>query len=186
MLASRGRLGQTPSQTIGPFFHFSLPWVGGADLAGPSPTGRVIEVSGRVLDGMGEPVSDALLEIWQADPTGAYGGAEGFVGFGRCPTDVQGRYRFRTLFPGRVPAPAGGVLQGAAHRHERILARGLLKRLATRVYFEDGEGNSEDPILALAPPERRATLIATRRGAGADYHFDIVLQGDGETVFFDL
>ena len=106
MPASRSPLGQTPSQTIGPFFHFSLPWAGGADLAGPSPVGRVIEVSGGVLDGAGEPVSDALLEIWQADPAGAYGGAEGFIGFGRCPTDAEGRYRFRTLFPGRAPARA--------------------------------------------------------------------------------
>jgi len=184
MPASRSPLGQTPSQTIGPFFHFSLPWAGGADLAGPSPVGRVIEVSGRVIDGMGEPVSDALLEIWQADPAGAYGGAEGFIGFGRCATDPQGRYRFRTLFPGRAPAPGGGLQ--APHIAISVLARGLLKRLATRLYFEDGEGNAEDPILALAPAERRATLIATRPGAAADYHFDIVLQGERETVFFDL
>lgn len=144
----------------------------------------MVEVSGRVFDGAGEPVSDALLEIWQADPAGAYGGAEGFIGFGRCPTDAEGRYRFRTLFPGRASAPGGGLQ--ASHIAISVLARGLLKRLATRLYFEDGEGNAEDPILALAPAERRATLIAMRHGAAADYRFDIVLQGERETVFFDL
>lgn len=180
----RGLLGQTPSQTIGPFFHFSLPWAGGADLAGPVPAGRVIEVSGQVIDGAGEPVADALLEIWQADPAGAYGASEGFVGFGRCPTDAEGRYRFRTLFPGRAPAPGGGLQ--APHIAMSVLGRGLLKRLATRIYFEDGEGNAEDPILTLAPAERRATLIATRHGAAADYRFDVVLQGERETVFFDV
>jgi protocatechuate 3,4-dioxygenase alpha subunit len=177
-------LGQTPSQTIGPFFHFSLPWAGGADLAGPVPAGRVIEVSGRVLDGAGEPVADALLEIWQADAAGAYGGSKGFAGFGRCPTDEAGRYRFRTLFPGRAAAPGGGLQ--APHIAMSVLARGLLKRLATRIYFEDGAGNAEDPILGLAPAERRATLVARRQGGGADYRFDVVLQGERETVFFDV
>ena len=177
-------LGKTPSQTIGPFFHIGLPWQGGEDLAGAAPAGPVIELSGRVLDGSGEPVSDALLEIWQADPAGACGGAEGFVGFGRCPTDEAGRYRFRTLFPGRVSAPAGGLQ--APHIAMSVLARGLLRRLATRVYFEDGEGNDEDPVLALAPADRRPTLIAARDGPGAAYRFDVVLQGERETVFFDL
>lgn len=185
MTGSRALLDQTPSQTIGPFFHFSLPWAGGDDLAGPEPAGRVIEVSGQVLDGSGEPVSDALLEVWQADPAGAYGGSDGFVGFGRCATDADGRYRFRTLFPGRTPAPAGGLQ--APHMAMSVLARGLLRRLATRVYFEDGAGNAEDAILGLVPSERRPTLIATcRQDAGADYRFDIVLQGERETVFFDV
>jgi protocatechuate 3,4-dioxygenase alpha subunit len=176
------RLGQTPSQTIGPFFHFSLPWDGGADLVGVHQGNRVIEISGRVLDGAGEPVGDALLEIWQADPAGVYGGSEDFVGFGRCATDAAGRYRFRTLFPGPTPAPGGGAQ--APHVALGILARGLLKRLATRIYFEDGEGHAEDPVLALVPAERRWTLMARRRGA--DYHFDIALQGERETVFFDV
>jgi protocatechuate 3,4-dioxygenase, alpha subunit len=176
------RLGQTPAQTIGPFFHFSLPWEGGADLVGAHPANRVIEISGRVFDGAGEPVGDALLEIWQADPAGVYGGSQDFIGFGRCATDADGRYRFRTLFPGPTPAPGGG--QQAPHVALSILARGLLKRLATRIYFEDGEGNADDPVLALAPAERRPTLIASRQGA--DYQFDIVLQGERETVFFDV
>ena len=184
MRESRSPLGRTPSQTIGPFFHFSLPWAGGADLAGPHPAGRVIEVSGRVLDGAGEPVADALVEIWQADAAGAYDGSTGFVGFGRCATDEAGRYRFRTLFPGRAPAPGGGLQ--APHIAMSILARGLLRRLATRIYFEDGEGNTDDPILGLAPADRRATLVATRQGAAADYRFDVALQGERETVFFDV
>jgi protocatechuate 3,4-dioxygenase alpha subunit len=180
----RAPLDQTPSQTIGPFFHFSLPWRGGEDLAGPNPAGRVIKISGRVLDGAGEPVSDALLEIWQADPAGAYRGTDGFIGFGRCPTNAEGRYRFRTLLPGRAPAPGGGLQ--APHLAMSVLGRGLLRRLATRVYFEDGEGNAEDAILALVPAERRPTLIATRGDGPGDYRFDIVLQGERETVFFDV
>jgi protocatechuate 3,4-dioxygenase alpha subunit len=181
--ASRPPLGQTPSQTIGPFFHFSLPWEGGADLVGAHQANRVIEISGRVLDGAGEPVGDALLEIWQADPAGAYGGSEDFIGFGRCATDADGCYRFRTLFPGRTPAPDGGLQ--APHIAVSVLGRGLLKRLATRIYFEDGEGNAEDPVLALVPADRRPTLFAVPQGAG-DYRFDIVLQGERETVFFDV
>ena len=175
-------LGQTPSQTIGPFFHFSLPREDGADLVGAHTGNRVIEICGRVLDGAGEPVGDALLEIWQADPAGVYGDSEGFIGFGRCATDADGGYRFRTLLPGRTPGP-GGRLQ-APHIALGVFARGLLKRLVTRIYLEDGEGNDEDPILALVPAERRSTLVSTHDGH--DYRFDIVLQGERETVFFDV
>jgi len=177
-------LGQTPSQTIGPFFHFSLPWDGGADLVGDHPANRVIEISGRMIDGHGEAVGDALLEIWQADPAGDYGGAEGFIGFGRCATDAEGRYRFRTLFPGRTPAPGGGLQ--APHIAVSVLGRGLLKRLATRIYFEDGEGAAEDPVLARVPAERRSTLFAVPVDSTDGYRFDIVLQGERETVFFDI
>jgi protocatechuate 3,4-dioxygenase alpha subunit len=184
MAARRTRLGRTPSQTIGPFFHIGLPWMGGADLAGPATGGRVIGLTGRVLDGADEPVSDALLEIWQADPAGAYGGGADFTGFGRCATDAEGRYRFRTLFPGRAAAPDGGLQ--APHVAMSVLARGLLVRLATRIYFEDGEGAEEDPILALVPAERRETLIARRANRAGDYRFDVVLQGERETVFFDV
>lgn len=181
---ARGPLGQTPAQTIGPFFHFSLPWEGGADLVGAHPANRIIEISGQLFDGAGEPVGDALLEIWQADPAGAYGASEDFIGFGRCATGADGRYRFRTLFPGRSPTPGGGLQ--APHVALSVLARGLLKRLATRIYFEDGEGNAEDPVLGLVPAERRSTLIATPQGSATDYRFDIVLQGERETVFFDI
>jgi protocatechuate 3,4-dioxygenase alpha subunit len=204
--------GQTPSQTVGPFFHYGLPWKGGGDLIGDSPlgarpelmppehyvlaepspkgpfSGEAIEISGRVIDADGLPVPDALIEIWQADAAGWYGGSNeprGFIGYGRCATCEAGEYLFRTLRPGRVPGP-GGVLQ-AAHIAVGILGRGLLKRLNTRLYFEDGEGLGADPVLQCVPAERRSTLWAKRvRGVPAAYRFDIVLQGPEETVFFDL
>ena len=204
--------GQTPSQTVGPFFHYGLPWKGGADLIGDSelgarpelmpaehyllggPTtkgaihGEPIELVGRVLDAQGQPVPDALIEIWQADASGRYGGGnapDGFIGFGRSATSEAGEYRFRTIRPGRVPGPGGGLQ--AAHIAVGVFGRGLLKRLATRLYFEDAEGLAEDPVLACAPPERRATLLAKRVGESpVTYRFDIVLQGPAETVFFDL
>lgn len=209
--------GQTPWQTVGPFFHYGLPWKGGADLVGRSemgarpdltppehyrlatsgvtgtPQGEVIEIAGLVSDGEGEPVADAMVEIWQANAAGRYAspddprtdlsGDPHFVGFGRAATDRGGIYRFRTIRPGRVPGP-GNSLQ-APHIAMSVLGRGLLKRLATRLYFPDGEGNDVDPILNLVPEERRSTLIAEQRADGA-FWLDIVLQGENETVFFDL
>lgn len=200
--------GQTPWQTVGPFFHYGLPWKGGADLTGGSelgarpdlfapehyllrtaqPRGPVegtgIEIVGRVLDGDHQPVPDAMVEIWQADAKGRYyapGGPTDFIGFGRSATSNDGEYRFRTILPGRVPGP-GNSLQ-APHIAVSVLARGLLKRLVTRVYFPDGEGLDTDPILELVPADRRATLVA-RKQDGV-YCFDIILQGGRETVFFD-
>ena len=209
--------GQTPWQTLGPFFHTSLPWKGGADLVGRSDIGvradlipaghdllhrqgargaiggRVIDIAGVVFDGDGAPVPDALIEIWQANAAGRYNSPADardtipieadFTGFGRAATGEDGGYRFRTVLPGRVPGP-GNSLQ-APHAALSVLGRGLLKRLVTRVYFEDGEGNDEDPILALAASERRGTLIARREGPSG-YRFDIHLQGEHETVFFDV
>ena len=209
--------GQTPSQTVGPFFHYALPWKGGADLIGQSelgarpdlfppehdllnastPNGTVkgdrIEIRGTVLDGAGNPIPDAMLEIWQANAAGRYRSRdddrdhlpldEAFVGFGRSSTSEQGEYCFRTILPGRVPGP-GNSLQ-APHIAVSVMARGLLKRLVTRIYFEDGEGLNDDPILNLVPAERRATLIASRENP-QNYRFDIHLQGDTETVFFDI
>ncbi|GGC47120.1 protocatechuate 3,4-dioxygenase subunit alpha [Chelatococcus reniformis] len=214
---SQELFGQTPSQTVGPFFHYGLPWKGGADLVGQSgmgarpdlfppehcvlnvappharPEGEVIEITGRVIDGEGQPVPDAMVEIWQANAAGRYASPDdvrsdvpldpGFIGFGRAATGADGVYRFRTIRPGRVPG-AGNVLQ-APHIAVSVFGRGLLKRLATRLYFAGGEGNEEDPVLALVPAERRATLLAEPQALGA-WRFDIVLQGDGETVFFDL
>ena len=209
--------GQTPSQTVGPFFHYALPWKGGADLIGQSelgarpdlfppehdllnastPNGTVkgdrIEIRGTVLDGAGNPIPDAILEIWQANAAGRYRSPdddrdhlpldEAFVGFGRSSTSEQGEYCFRTILPGRVPGP-GNSLQ-APHIAVSVMARGLLKRLVTRIYFEGGEGLNDDPILNLVPAERRATLIASRENP-QNYRFDIQLQGDTETVFFDI
>lgn len=199
---------QTPWQTIGPFFHYALAWPGGADLIGRSqaggrpelappehfllqpvtratPEGDVIEIAGQVLDGVGEAVPDALLEIWQTDAAGAYATepGEGFVGFGRAATGDDGAYRFRTIRPGRAPGP-GNTLQ-AAHIAVGVFGRGLMKRLVTRIYFEDADGLDEDPVLSLTPPARRRTLIARRTGP-SEYRFDIVLQGEGETVFFEF
>ncbi len=207
--------GQTPSQTVGPFFHYGLPWKGGADLVGmtdigarpdlmppehyllntpharPPVPGPHIEIFGRVLDGAGAGVPDALVEIWQANAAGRYNSVDdprgdialdaGFIGFGRSSTSETGEYRFRTVLPGRVPGP-GNRLQ-APHIAIGVMGRGLLKRLVTRLYFEDGEGLGLDPVLELVPEARRDTLIALREGNG--YRFDIVLQGAGETVFFD-
>ena len=211
--------GQTPSQTVGPFFHYGLPWKGGADLIGASdigarpeltpdehyllkqPTargavgGQPIEILGQVFDANGAPVPDALIEIWQANAAGRYNSPddartdlaldEAFIGFGRSSTAEDGTFRFRTVLPGRAPGP-GNSLQ-APHIAVGVMGRGLLKRLVTRIYFEDGEGNDQDPILALVPPERRATLIAARSAEAptTTYRFDIHLQGEHETVFFD-
>jgi protocatechuate 3,4-dioxygenase alpha subunit len=209
--------GQTPSQTVGPYFHYGLPWKGGADLVGKSdmgartdlfpaehyvlnvssptgtPQGDHIEIIGRVLDGEERPVADAMIEIWQANAAGCYASADDnrvdlpldphFVGFGRAATDQDGVYRFRTVRPGRVPGP-GNSLQ-APHLAVSVFGRGLLKRLATRLYFADEASNAIDPILSLVPDERRHTLIAERSRNGT-WMFDIVLQGKRETVFFDL
>lgn len=193
--------GPTPEQTIGPFFHYGLPWKGGADLVGRSELGarpelvpqehwlldspprrahcpgEPIEIFGRVLDGQGDAVTDALIEIWQADGEGRYG-----AGFGRAATAEDGGYCFLTVKPARVAAPGGG-LQGP-HLAVSVFARGLLKRLVTRIYFADGEGNADDPVLARVPAERRGTLIAELEGGR--WHFDIVLQGERETAFFAL
>ena len=212
------RLGQTPWQTTGPFFHYGLPWRGGADLVayagdlgarldlipeghyllGPADverapaSGEVIEIFGSVFDGDGEPVPDALVEIWQANPHGRYASDDdrreevpldpNFIGFGRASTGVDGVFRFRTLKPGRVPGP-GNSLQ-APHIAVSVQGRGLLKRLVTRIYFTDEAANAEDAILALVREDRRVTLMARRDGDA--WRFDIRLQGDGETVFFDL
>jgi protocatechuate 3,4-dioxygenase, alpha subunit len=189
--------GQTPSQTVGPFFHYGLPWKGGADLVGKSdmgarPEGEVIDLRGRVLDGQGEALPDAMLEIWQANAAGRYASLADrrddipldphFIGFGRAATAATGEFHFRTIRPGRVPGP-DGALQ-APHIALSVFGRGLLKRLVTRLYFSDCVENDADPILRCVPAWRRGTLIAQRRGS--DWWLDIVLQGPGETVFFAL
>ena len=183
----------TPSQTVGPFFHIGLPADGQEVLVATDDRGA-IRIEGTVIDGEGEPVSDALIEIWQANEAGRYAHPEddreelplddGFSGFGRCSTDGSGRYSFVTLKPGRVPA-AGGALQ-APHIEVSVFARGLLKRLVTRIYFPDEEAaNREDPALAaIEDPELRSTLVAVREEDV--YRFDIHLQGERETAFFDV
>ncbi|MDR3508810.1 MAG: protocatechuate 3,4-dioxygenase subunit alpha [Caulobacteraceae bacterium] len=209
--------GQTPWQTVGPFFHYGLPWKGGADLTGgsdlgarpeltpeghyvlktardPGPlAGKMIEIVGQVFDADDVPVPDAMIEIWQANAAGRYNSPDdpreelaldaGFIGFGRGATSEDGEYRFNTILPGRTPGP--GNSQQAPHIAVGVFGRGLLKRLVTRIYFEGEAANDEDPILALAPAARRLTLIASKTGE-ATYRFDIHLQGEHETVFFDI
>jgi protocatechuate 3,4-dioxygenase alpha subunit len=180
----------TASQTAGPYFHIGLSWLGADALAPPGATGERVTISGRVLDGDGKPVDDAVLEVWRADAEGRYphpddprgGGGAGLQGFGRVPTGRDGTFRFTTIVPGRVPGP-GGRLQ-APHLAVSVFMRGLLRHLVTRVYLP-GEACAEDPVLALVEPARRGTLIA-RPGTGpAALEWSVVLQGESETVFFD-
>ena len=178
----------TPSQTIGPFLHIEVPYEGEAHLVEPNHPGAV-RLLGTVTDGAGEAVDDALVEIWQANAAGRYAHPEdsrgdipledGFSGFGRCSTDDEGRFEFLTVKPGAVPGPDGR--QQAPHIDVSVFARGLLHRVVTRIYFSD---DPADPVLSSVDPERRHTLIATPVDDG--YTFDIRLQGDGETVFFDV
>jgi protocatechuate 3,4-dioxygenase, alpha subunit len=182
----------TPSQTVGPYFAIGLPWAEGPHAVDPGTSGA-ITITGTIYDGAGAPIPDHLIETWQAGPDGrfadahGYGGAssvEGFRGFARYGVEVgDGMYEIVTVKPGRVPEP-GGRLQ-APHIAVTLMARGMLHRVVTRIYFADeAEANAEDPILALVPPERRGTLMATPEDGG--YRFDIRLQGPGETVFFDV
>ena len=180
-------LGTTPSQTVGPFFAMALPWPDGPLVVAEGTPGA-LWVRGRVLDGAGEPVPDALVETWQADPAGRFdhpddprGAAGGFRGFGRCPTDADGRYGILTLKPGPVPGPDGSTQ--APHLDVSVFARGLLNRVVTRVYFADeAAANAADPVLAGLPDADRATLLAEPSADG--YRFDVRLQGDRATVFF--
>ena len=197
-----GHLPTTPSQTVGPFFQFLIHE--GEELLVPADGPGAIRLEGRVTDGEGAPVPDAMLELWQADPEGRYAHPDdprhadcepGFTGFARAGTDADGVYRFVTVKPGSVPTGAAGDDDGtgdglqAPHLAMSVFARGLLDRLVTRVYFSDDDEDrlASDPVLALVPADRRSTLIAA---VDADdptrYRFDIRLQGDGETVFFEV
>ncbi len=211
--------GQTPWQTVGPYFHYALPWKGGADLvegtgdAGArmdllpdghytlNPNnqprgvarGQVVTITGTVFDGDGVPIPDSFVELWQANAAGRYDSPDDareelaldpdFIGFGRASADADGVFTIRTVKPGRVPGP-GNSLQ-APHIAISVMARGVIKRMVSRIYFADEPSNAEDPILDLVPATRRATLLAVPVGEG-QYRFDIRLQGEGETVFFDV
>lgn len=175
----------TASQTIGPFFKYGLDWPGGEILFPDTAEGRRIRLTGVVTDYKGQPVPDALIEFWQADPGGKFGGARGKAsgGFGRVPTDERGRYAIQTLFPGRV-AGADGRLQ-APHILVVLFARGLLAQVVTRVYFDGEASNRDDAVLALCGA-RAPTLLARRDATDANaYAWDIALQGENETVFFE-
>ena len=188
----------TPSQTVGPFLAIGLPWPDGAFVV-PKGTPGAITITGQVLDGAGEPVPDALVETWQADaegrfdhpadPRGAVRSATpGFRGFGRSATDEGGRYRITTVPPGPLPCPEGGT--EAPHLDVSVFARGLLDRVVTRIYFADeAAANAADPVLsAITEPERRETLLARSipGGNASEFRFDIRLQGERETVFFEV
>jgi protocatechuate 3,4-dioxygenase, alpha subunit len=190
--------GITPSQTIGPFLAIGLPWPDGPFVVPPGTPGA-IAIAGQVTDGDGVPVPDALVETWQADPDSRFdhpddprGAAApavaGFRGFGRSATDADGTYQISTLRPGSLPCPGGGT--EAPHLNVSVFARGLLDRVVTRIYFPDeGEANAADPVLAgIEDPARRATLIAARNPdpMAGGFRFDIRLQGEHETVFFDV
>ena len=188
------KLPTTSSQTVGPFLHIGLTWLNTANLLGPGVSAPPITIAGRIVDGDAAPVSDSLVEIWQANEHGRYAHPDdsrdlpltpNFTGFGRMPTDAEGRYAFTTLKPGLVPAPQGGLQ--APHVNVTLLMRGMLRQLNTRIYFwDEGEANAGDPVLQALPAARRETLVATRGDAPHAYVFDIVLQGGRETVFFDV
>lgn len=180
------------SQTIGPFLRIGLEWMVIEDLAPKDIAGERVSVQGRVIDGEGKAVPDAAVEIWQANSHGKYASPEdtqakplepGFRGYGRSLTGDAGGFRFRTIKPGPVPGPEGKLQ--APHLVVTIFMRGLLKQLVTRMYFPDEPQNDSDPVLALVPAERRATLVAKRKGEGA-LEWNVVLQGENETVFFDF
>lgn len=187
------RFPPTPSQTVGPFFEFGLLRPPQPELV-PAGTFGAIGITGTVRDGLGVPVPDALLEIWQAAPSGRYAHSEdprnhlilseGFTGFGRAGTDTTGEYRFVTVKPGSVPWIDGRPQ--APHLNLSVFARGLVHRLVTRMYFPDEtEANAADPLLrSIADPAARATLIAAPEAG--DLRFDICLQGDSETCFLQI
>jgi protocatechuate 3,4-dioxygenase, alpha subunit len=185
------RVEQTPSQTIGPFFHDALIDEHRSELVAPEHP-EAIRIEGTVYDGAGDIVPDAMVEIWQANMTGRYNHPadnrddvpldEEFSGFGRAGTDANGGFSFLTVKPGPVPGPDGMVQ--APHVMVSVFARGLLKRLVSRIYFPDEEeANAADPVLSsIEDQELRRTLIA--RDDGGALRFDIRLQGDGQTAFF--
>ena len=172
----------TTSQTVGPYLHIGLTWLITESLAPAGVPGQRVGIRGRVLDGDGKPVNDALVEIWQADGRGKFGGKR-FRGFGRSATDDAGAFRFQTIKPGRVAGP-DGKLQ-APHILAVIFMRGQLKHLVSRIYFPDEASNAQDRVLARVPKERRATLIAKKTGKPGQLEWNVILQGRGETVFFD-
>jgi len=181
----------TTSQTVGPFFKIGLHWLNQENLAGEGVSGERVTIQGRVVDGDGVPVPDAILEIWQANAHGKYAHPEdtqnkplepGFKGYGRVPVTRQGAFRFTTIKPGPVPGPDGK--DQAPHLLISVFMRGLLRRLVTRIYFPDEPRNAGDYILNLVEASRRPTLIAKRNGDQLEWN--VVLQGPDETVFFDL
>lgn len=186
---------QTPFQTVGPFFHIGLTDPRSvSQIAGPSVKGERVKLICTVRDRANRPINDAMLEIWQANAEGKYNHPDdtqempvdpSFVGFGRMATDDQGMCVFDTIKPGRVPANDGGLQ--APHLNVMAFARGLLRRMPTRIYFAGDPANDQDPVLALVPKERRGTLMAQAvPGEHGSWRFEVNFGGEQETVFFDV
>lgn len=187
--------GLTPFQTVGPYFSIGLRPLYRNEIVGPTPETPPVALTGRVLDGDGVPVPDACLEVWQADSAGVYRGAVGdapaeetggaFLGFGRIATGEDGSFRLTMVVPGPTPHPSGGTQ--APHLNVLLTMRGLLYRLHTRVYFPGDPRNDRDPVLGTVPADRRATLIARPHPEHPNVLvWDVVLQGERETVFFEV
>ena len=183
----------TTSQTVGPFFCLGLDHLVRQDLTAPGVSGERVEIEGRVTDGEGKGVPDALVEIWQANAHGRYSHPEdtqektleaAFLGYGRAATDEDGRFHFVTIKPGAVPGPNGRPQ--APHVAVSVFARGLLRRLVTRMYFTDEAANAEDYVMSLVDAARRRTLVAQQGDRRGQLSWSVVLQGPEETVFFDI
>jgi protocatechuate 3,4-dioxygenase, alpha subunit len=182
----------TGYQTVGPYFKIGLEAFYRDDLTAPNTPGQVVEITGRVIDADGVAVPDAVLEFWQANSEGRYPDQPqlqpfkgSFVGFGRVPTNEEGQFRFRTIKPGAVQADTPA--RQAPHILVSAFLRGLLNRLVTRIYFSDEIANADDPVLLSVEGRRRNSLIARADPSQPGrYQWDLFLQGDNETVFFDL
>jgi protocatechuate 3,4-dioxygenase alpha subunit len=185
--------GLTPSQTVGPYLHIGLDWLNTTELAPTGMQGERITIEGCVRDAQGEVVPDGVIEIWQANAEGVYAhpddarqATSGFHGFGRCATDAEGRFRFTTIKPGKVPGMDGRPQ--APHIMVNLFARGLLKQLSTRMYFS-GDAHEDDFVMQQVPADRRSTLIArpvAGRAGILEWHVVLGGGGDAETVFFDI
>jgi protocatechuate 3,4-dioxygenase alpha subunit len=183
----------TASQTVGPFFHIGMEKLLISDIAGPGAKGERLSIQGRVLDGDGKPVPDAILEFWQANAVGKYAHPADaqskpvdpkFNGFGRVATGADGSFSVSTIKPGAAPG-AQGAMQ-APHIAVSIFMRGMLKRAVSRIYFPGEAANANDPVLLLVPADRRTTLIAKQlAGKTGVLEWNVVVQGEGESVFFD-
>lgn len=186
----------TTWQTVGPYFRIGLQWLNQENLAPEGVSGERVTIQGRILDGDGLPVPDALLEFWQANARGKYAHPEdtqskflepGFTGYGRVPTNGEGIFRIATIKPGPVPGPDRIGQDQAPHILVSVFMRGLLTRLITRIYFPDEPRNATDYVLNLVEPDRRSTLIAKPvSGHLGALEWNVALQGPNETVFFEL